>query len=314
MTFKGIIPPAITPYLPDGEIDHAGLATVLEHLIASGVHGIIIGGTTGEYYAQSRDERVSLLKTAKDVVRGRVPLTFGVGAIATGDAIAYAEAARQLGADAILIGAPAYAVPTPQELAEHVLAIDRAASLPVMLYNYPGRTGTLMGAAFFDLVAHSPNIRAIKELSGDVNQLHMLATDYRRIELFCGMDDQALEFFAWGARGWVCGAGNCLPMEHLALYDACVVARDFDKGRRIMAALLPLMRVLEQGGKFVQSIKHGCALAGLPTGGVRKPILGLDEAQKHELETVIRAAKSMIAAILGEAKQPERSDALTLTA
>ena len=69
------------------------------------------------------------------------------------------------------------------------------------------------------------------------------------------MDDQALEFFAWGAKGWVCGAGNCLPAEHLALYNACAIEKDFEKGRKIMSALLPLMRVLEQGGKFVQSIK-----------------------------------------------------------
>lgn len=314
MTFKGIIPPAITPYLADGSIDFKGFATVLEHLIASGVHGIIIGGTTGEYYAQSREERISLLKKAKDIVKGRVPLTFGVGAITTEDCTAYAVAGKENGADAILVGSPYYAVPTQMELAAHALAIDRAANLPIMLYNYPGRTGTLMSVEFFDIVGRSPNFQAIKESSGDINQLHLLARDYPHIDLFCGMDDQALEFFAWGAKGWVCGAGNCLPAEHLALYNACVVDKDYNKGRRIMSALLPLMRVLEQGGKFVQSIKFGCELAGLPNGGVRKPIRGLTEDQKRELETVIRTVKTTIANILAEQNEPEKSNVITLNA
>ena len=92
-----------------------------------------------------------------------------------------------------------------------------------------------------------------------------------------------------------------LPGEHLALYNACVVEKDFEKGRKIMSALLPLMRVLEQGGKFVQSIKFGCELAGLPAGPVRKPMQGLDEDQKRELEEVIRTLKSVIASIEGKA-------------
>src|SRR5262249_36656908 len=129
----------------------------------------------------------------------------------------------------------------------------------------------------------------------------VLARDYSHIDLFCGMDDQALEFFVWGAKGWVCGAGNCLPDEHLALYNACVVEKDFEKGRKIMSALLPLMRGLEQGGKFVQSIKYGGELAGLPGGRVRKPMQGLKESQKREMEETIRTLKSVIVSIEGKA-------------
>lgn len=314
MTFKGIIPPAITPFAADGSINFAEFDTVIEHLVASGVHGIIIGGTTGEYYAQTPDERVSLLKRAKEIVRRRLPLMFGVGAITTEDCARYAAIARENKADGILIGSPYYAVPTQMELAQHALAIDRAANLPIMLYNYPGRTGTMMGPEFFDLVGRSANFRSIKESSGDINQLHMLARDYEHIDLFCGMDDQALEFFAWGARGWVCGAGNCLPAEHLALYQACVMERDFGKGRRIMSALLPLMRVLEQGGKFVQSIKFGCELAGLPAGPVRKPLRGLTDEQKLELTTTIRTVKTTIASIVTESQKPETSNVISLNA
>jgi 4-hydroxy-tetrahydrodipicolinate synthase len=91
-----------------------------------------------------------------------------------------------------------------------------------------------------------------------------------------------------GANGWVCGAGHCLPNEHLALYNACVIDKDFNKGRQIMSALLPLMRLLEKDGKFVQSIKFGCELAGRQAGPVRRSMRGLDDAQKREPETTIR--------------------------
>ena len=297
MKFEGIFPPIITPHKADLSIDRDGFVAMVEHLIESGVHGIIVGGTTGEYYAQSSDERVELMKLAKEAIKGRLPLIVGVGAIRTEDCIDYGLAAKENGADAILVNAPYYAVPTQLELASHALAIDRAVNLPILLYNYPGRTGTMMEAEFFDRVGQSPNFAAIKESSGDINQLHMLAREYPHITLLCGMDDQALEFFAWGARGWVCGGGNCLPKEHIALYEACVLEKDFTKGRRIMSALLPFMGVLEQGGKFVQSIKYGCALAGLPAGPVRKPLRELTKEQKRDVDQVIRTLKTTIAGI-----------------
>ena len=314
MKFEGIYPPVITPYREDLSIDRDGFVAVIEHLVAAGVHGIIVGGTTGEYYAQSRDERVELVKLAKAAIKDRLPLIVGVGAIRTEDCIDYGLAARDEGADAILVNAPYYAVPTQLELATHALAIDRAVDLPILLYNYPGRTGTLMQAEFFDRVGQSRNFMAIKESSGDVNQLHMLARDYPHITLLCGMDDQALEFFVWGARGWVCGAGNCLPKEHLALYEACVLENDFLKGRRIMSALLPLMRVLEQGGKFVQSIKYGCELAGLPAGGVRPPLKGLTKEQRREVEVVIRTLKTTIAQIQDGDGRKDQDNVVALNA
>jgi 4-hydroxy-tetrahydrodipicolinate synthase len=297
MKFEGIYPPAITPHNEDGSIDHEGFKVVLEHLINSGVHGIIIGGTTGEYYAQSKEERVEMVQLAQKAISGRVPMIVGVTAIRTEDCIEYAEIAKANGADALLMAAPYYAVPTQMELANHALAIDRAANLPIMLYNYPGRTGTTMGAEFFDRVGRSPNFAAIKESTGDINQLHMLAREYPHITLLCGMDDQALEFFAWGARGWVCAGGNCLPKEHIALYQAVAVENDVAKGRRIMSALMPFMGILEQSGKFVQSIKYACQLDGLPVGPVRKPLRGLNKEDKRNIEMVLKTLKATMAKI-----------------
>ncbi|MBP0619040.1 dihydrodipicolinate synthase family protein [Cupriavidus consociatus] len=299
MKFEGIYTPAITPLTAEGKIDNAAFAEVLESLIEARVHGIIIGGSTGEYYAHTAQERLDLAVLAREVIGTRVPLVVGTGAVRTEDSVEYAKAARAIRADAILVGSPPYALPTEQENAAHALAIDRAAGLPIMLYNYPGRMGVSMGREFFRTVtAASGNFVAIKESSGQMAQLHMLATEFRNIDISCGWDDQALEFFAWGARSWVCAGSNFIPREHVALYEACVIEKDFDKGRRIMAAMLPLMDFLE-GGKFVQSIKFGCQLAGLRPGGVRAPLQGLDDGEQQALQAIVARLRQDVAAVVG---------------
>jgi len=296
--FEGIYTPAVTPYAADGTIDFNHYEEVLESLIAGGVHGIIIGGSTGEYYAQTVEERLALAEHARKVTLGRLPLIVGTGAIRTEDAIVYARHARDIKADAILITSPPYALPTELENAHHALAVDRAAQLPVMLYNYPGRMGITMGETYFTEVSRSPNVIAIKESSGDMNNMHLLACKFPNIALSCGWDDLALEFFAWGARSWVCAGSNFIPAEHVALYQACVVEKDFDKGRKIMAAMMPLMHFLD-AGKFVQSIKYGCDLNGLTTGPARAPLQDLDESEKAQLKNVINEVKRNVAAVTG---------------
>ena len=300
MKFEGIYTPAITPLTATGQIDNAAFADVLEYLIESKVHGIIIGGSTGEYYAHTAQERIDLAAHAKEVIGNRVALIVGTGAIRTEDSVEYAKAARAIKADAILVGSPPYALPTEQENAIHALAVDQAAGLPIMLYNYPGRMSVSMGDEYFKAVSASKNVVAIKESSGDMAQVHRLATQYPHIALSCGWDDQALEFFAWGARSWVCAGSNFVPREHIALYEACVIEKDFDKGRKIMSAFMPLMDFLE-GGKFVQAIKAGCAFNGLRTGSVRAPLQPLFEDEKQALETVITNLKRDVAQIVGGA-------------
>ncbi len=298
--FEGIYTPVVTPYHADGQVNWDALSDVIEYLIGHGVHGLISGGSTGENYAQTVDERLELAKFTHEQLKSRLPLVVGTGAMLTPDSIALAAGAREIGADAILLASPPYSVPTDRENALNALAIDKAADLPVMLYNYPHRTGTMMGEEFLDRVGRSRNICGIKESSGDINRVHLLARDYPHIQLGCGMDDQALEFFAWGAPFWVCGGSNFLPAEHVALYNACVIEGNFAKGRRIMSAMMPLMRVLEQGGKFIQTIKHGVTMNGIDAGAMRPPLKGLNKDDKRALEQVTRVLRQKIADIVAE--------------
>ena len=296
MKFEGIYTPAVTPLDESGQIDRKAFAAVLESLIEAGVHGIIVGGSTGEYYAQTNQERFDLASYAKDVIGTRLPLIIGTGATRTEDSVEYAKAAKEIGADAILVSTPPYALPTGRENAVHALTVDRAANLPIMLYNYPARMGVMMGEEYFSRVGKSKNVVAIKESSGDMGNLHLLARKFPHIALSCGWDDQALEFFAWGAKSWVCAGSNFLPREHVALYEACVREKNFDKGRAIMTAMLPLMDFLECG-KFVQSIKHGCEIIGLKTGSVRAPLRSLNSEEKRTLQTVVATLKRTVANI-----------------
>ena len=297
MKFEGIYTPVVTPYHDDFSIDYDRLGEVVEFLIEGGVHGIISAGTTGEYYAQSFEERLQLMKFIKKCIKGRVSFIVGTGALRTEESISYAEAAVDVAADAIMIATPPYSIPTERENALHALAIDRVANLPIILYNYPGRMGAMMGEEYLDRVGRSPNFCAIKESSGDVNRIHLLARKYPHIQMSCGMDDQALEFFAWGARSWVCAGSNFAPEIHVALHRACAIEGDFDKGRRIMSAMMPLMGVLEQGGKFIQCVKHGLNTRGLPVGPPRRPMQPLNKDDKRSLEQVIRVMNTTFADI-----------------
>ncbi len=294
MKFEGIYTPVVTPHSDDFKIDTEKFEATINFLIDSGVSGLVVAGTTGEYYAQTAEERVELMGLAKSIIKERVPLVIGTGAIRTEDSIYFATKAKEAGADALLVATPPYAYPTSREIALHALAIDRAANLPIMLYNYPGRMCVNMDEETLDRLGRSPNFCSIKESSGDPNRLHMLARDYPHIQLSCGMDDQALEFFAWGARSWVCAGSNFAPEAHIALYKACAVEGDFTKGRRIMSAMLPLMRVLEQGGKFVQCIKHGLTLRGIQAGPPRKPLQPLNKDDKRQLAHVIKTMNATI--------------------
>lgn len=302
MQFEGIYVPVITPFADDFSIDEKAYAEVIDRTINAGMQGIIVGGTTGEYYAMTKEERIRTMEISREVTQGRVPLITGVGALRTEDAEEFAREADRIGADCLLLGAPYYACPTSLELVRHCLSVERQTDLPIMLYNFPDRTNAPMDEEFLERVSQRPNFLAIKESSGDINRLHLLARHYQHIQMCVGMDDQALEFFAWGARSWVAGASNFLPKEHYALYHACVVEKDFDKGRRIMTALIPLMKTLEQGGKFVQSIKFGCELQGIYAGPVRKPLRGLTKEMRREFEVVVETVQTTIASILAESK------------
>lgn len=290
MNFEGIWTPLTTPFDTNGEVDVAALEPLIDSLVAQGVAGLIVGGTTGEYYALTNAERKDLLKSVKELVGGKVPLMAGINSTTTGQSIDIGRHAKQIGYESILLAAPYYCQPTQEELLAYALEVDDALGLPTMLYNFPARTGTEMGFEFINELRKRPNFQSIKESTGSIERMHRLIGEHSdQLQVCCGMDDQVLEFFAWGSRSWVAGASNFAARQHVALYKTCVVNKDMVAGRALAARFLPLLNLLEQGGKFCQYVKFGCELAGMPVGVTRRPLLPLNDAEKGRFEGVFRS-------------------------
>ncbi len=216
---------------------------------------------------------------------GKTYLTAGINATTTHEVLKLGREAKRAGLNALLIAAPYYVQPTQDELLAHLLKVDDVLDMPVMLYNFPARTGTAIGDAVLDKLLERPNFCAMNESTGDIARLHYLTTHF--FVLSCGMDDQALEFFVWGVKSWVAGASNFLSEAHVELLDACVKRGDFTAGRALMTQLLPVLELLERSGKFIQYVQYGCELAGTRVGAARAPLGSLDEAERQAFARLV---------------------------
>jgi 4-hydroxy-tetrahydrodipicolinate synthase len=300
MQFEGIYVPIITPFADDLAIDFDAFGDVIDWQIEGGTHGVIVGGSTGEFFSLSQDERVEQFQFAAERIAGRVPLIAGVNDLLLDRCYELTAAAKKAGADALLVAAPPYSLPSQKELVAHCLKIDRIADLPIILYNYPGRTGVCMEEEFLERVAQSRNVCAIKESSGNIDRIHLLAREFPQLQLSAGAEDQVLEFFAWGARSWVSVVANFFPKEAVGFYETCVLNDDFVTGRKIMSALLPLMYCLEKGGKFLQSVKYACELMDRPGGPVRPPMKPMKKELRREVFQIVQTAKKTLHEILND--------------
>ena len=298
MRFEGIYTPIITPFNDSGEIDWDMYAEVIDWQIENGVAGIIVGGSTGEFYALSKEERIQQFKFAADRINNQVEFMAGVNDIRVDECLEISSAAVDAGAKSLLVAAPPYSLPSEEELASHVLEIANKTGLPIMLYNYPGRTGVEMGEDFLSIVSKNPLVAAIKESSGDYSRLPLLSNNYPSIELAVGGEEQVLEFAAWGAKSWVCATANFFPSECVQLMDILGKQSDFEKGRALMSAFMPLMKALEQGGKFLQCVKLGCEQQGRPAGIVRLPLLPIEDSLRKEMIGVIDKTRTSLHSIL----------------
>ena len=300
MRFEGMYVPIITPFNDDFSIDWDGFGAVIDWQVDNGTHGIIVGGSTGEFFSLTDEERAEQLRFAVERAAGRIPVIAGVNDLLVDRCYAHSAAARDAGVDALLVAAPPDSLPSQKELVADCLKIDRIADLPILLYHDPGRTGVSMDEEFLDRVAQSSNFCAIKESAGDVDRIHRLVRDYPQLQLSAGAEDLVLEFYAWGARSWVSVVANFFPHEAVRFHEICVLDGDFATGRRFMTALLPIMNCLEKGGKFLQSVKYACELMDRPAGPVRPPMQPMKKELQREVFQIVHTAKRTLGAILDE--------------
>jgi len=287
-TWQGIFAALVSPMTDGEELDERRLAEMVEFLVGdAGIHGVIPLGSTGEYYALSAEERERVVRITLEVAAGRVPVVVGTNAGSTRDAIGFSRQAEQMGADGVMLAAPYYSLPTDDELFEHFRMIAESIGLPIMLYNYPGRTGVDMRPELIERLAQLDRIRYVKESSGEVNRMsEIIRRCGEQITVFCGCDTGALEAFVLGVTGWVGGVVNCLAREHVELYELAVVQGDFPAARRLYYRMLPVLTLMEQSGKYTQFVKAACALAGQPVGPPRRPLLSPNDAEMNTLRDV----------------------------
>ena len=274
--FPGVIVPLVTPFHDDGSLALEVLPALVEFVLGAGVAGLVVAGTTGEGYALDMAERTDVLRTVLAVTRGRVPVLAGVGGTATREAVLQARLAVEAGGQGLMLAAPAYCLPTGDELGRHVLAVLRATELPTVLYDYPARTGVPFDVTALDLVATDPMIVGIKEASGDLSRISLLRDRYGdHLSVVCGSDTLAMHYFEAGSDSWIAGFANALPAEHVAML-AAARRGDMSAGWQMQRRLLPVLTDVESG-HYVARTRWSLIARGIPVGPPRAPMQPLGE-------------------------------------
>jgi 4-hydroxy-tetrahydrodipicolinate synthase len=287
--FKGVFTALVTPMKANGEIHLPKLERLVDNQIRKGIHGLIPLGSTGEFYALTPTEREQVIKTTLKAADGRVPVVAGVNAGSTREVVAYARQAEQLGCSGVMVAAPFYSLPRPDELFKHIKAVNNAIGIPMMIYNYPGRTGVDMTPEFLASLTALKNVRYVKESTGEMARmttLMRLCGD--RLGVFCGCDTLAIEALMMGTLGWVGGVANALPASHVKLYELTVEKRDYVAARKLFFDLLPTLELMEGGGKYTQWVKAACGLLGFAAGAPRQPLCAATKEECTQLRAALK--------------------------
>jgi 4-hydroxy-tetrahydrodipicolinate synthase len=289
MKFRGVFTALVTP-MQQGNIDEGGLRSLVRKQIEAGVHGLVVNGSTGEAATLTDEEQAYTAALVVDEALGRVPVVGGVGSRSTHGAIKQAQAAQDAGVDGLLVVTPPYNKPTQAGLIRHFYTVAEHTSLPICLYNVPGRTAIdLLPPAVEELAKH-PRIVAIKEATGSL----VRAARLRRLvgedfSLMSGDDYTTMPFVAQGGDGCISVLGNIAAAPFIQMLEA-IEFRNFASARRIHHRLLPLVDAL-----FVESnptpVKTAAAwLNIIPTAELRLPLEPLTPEGMKVLEAALMEA------------------------
>jgi 4-hydroxy-tetrahydrodipicolinate synthase len=288
--FSGAITALVTPMNADGSLDEATLVAMVERQIDAGINGLVPVGTTGESPTLSAEEDQRVIELTVETVRRRgvgaaTPVIAGTGSNVTEHAIAYTEAAARLGADAALVVSPYYNKPDQRMLEAHYRAVADV-GLPVVVYNVPGRTGGNVAADTLRRLAEHPRIVAVKEASGNMEQIMTIVRDRPEgFAVLSGDDSWTLPIMGVGGDGVISVASNEVP-EVMVELCAAIARGDMETAWRIHYRYLDLMRV-----NFITTspapVKAAMAEMGLITDALRMPMLPLDETNRARVREVL---------------------------
>jgi 4-hydroxy-tetrahydrodipicolinate synthase len=284
--WSGVGTALVTPFRAGGEIDEAAFRAMVERQIAGGVQFVVPCGTTGETPTLSADERDRVVRMTVDVCAGRIPVLAGVGGYDTAEVAHQAAHVEALGVQGLLSVTPYYNKPTQEGLYQHYAAIAAATSLPVIVYNVPGRTGVNVEPRTLARLAALPNIAGVKEASGNMTQMcevcRAVPADFT---VLSGDDALTLPLMAVGGRGIISVAANVVP-DRMAKMVAAALAGDFAAARAAHQALMPFMLV-----NFIESnpipVKAALAMLGLCDEVYRLPMVPPSEASRSRIRQAL---------------------------
>jgi 4-hydroxy-tetrahydrodipicolinate synthase len=279
---KGVYVVMVTPFTREGDVDYPGIGRNVEWWVSQGIHGLIPLGSTGEFASLSDSQKSRIIAKVSETVNGRIPVVIGATAETTEKAISNAREAEEAGAAGVLVLPPYYYTPSQEEIVVHYRRVAEALRIPLMIYNNPASSKVDIQPETVAKLSGIENIRYIKESSGDIKRITAIRTlTEDRMTVFCGWEDMAWESFLVGARGWVCVIGNVAPTAAIRLYDLVVEKKDPARGLDLYRKMLPLLRLLEYGGKTAKILKHGLDSMGLAGGFSSSPKLPLEEADRR---------------------------------
>ena len=286
--FTGCGTALVTPFRRGGEIDEAAVARLARRQIDAGTHFLVPCGTTGESPTLSDDERVRVVELVVAEAKGRVPVLAGAGGYDTREVIHAATRMQRAGANGILSVTPYYNKPTREGLYQHYRAIAEAVSLPIIVYNVPGRTGVNVDPQTLSRIATIPNIVGVKEASGNMTQMCEVCTVVPDEFLVLSGDDAlTIPLMAVGGRGIISVASNAIPAEMSQMVEHAE-SGDFQQARRLHRRLLPFMQI-----NFIESnpgpIKFAMASLGLLEEEYRLPMVPPEAASKARIAAVLQA-------------------------
>ncbi len=292
--FEGLSVAMVTPF-KDGAVDHEATARLVDFLLEGGVEVLVVSGSTGEAATCTVEERRALWTFVKERAKGRAPIVVGTGTNATADTITLTKMAEELGMDGALVVTPYYNKPTPKGQVAHFTAVAKSTKLPLVLYNVPGRTGTNTMPATFAQVQQLPNVVAVKEASGSVDQTSELVAK-TSLTVLSGDDSLTLPLIAVGAKGIISVAGNVAPREMRQLSDLARAGR-VAEAEAVHRKLLPLFKAL-----FVESnpapAKYLLSEMGLVRNELRLPLVPVEPASE---KVVLDAARAVGLPLAGAA-------------
>jgi 4-hydroxy-2-oxoglutarate aldolase len=291
---RGVLPPLVTPFFPDGSLDLAAFEANLDSYADEDLGGYLVLGSNGEAASLEEDEKLSLVRAARTRARDRV-LLVGTGLESTRATIALSRKVADLGADAVLVLTPHYYKPqmTGEALTRHFEAVAEASPIPVLLYSVPQFTGLAFPVPVATALAQHPNVAGMKESSGDLGLLaRILAAVPARFEVACGSAGVFYPALCLGASAGMLAVACCAPRPASALYRA-FLAGDHTRARRIHEALLPLALAVT-GAEGVAGLKLAMDLAGRRGGATRPPLLPASPAVRGQLRPLLERAEAAV--------------------